>query len=110
MRGNIVVPRRFLEPEEIERFRTDAEAPAGRQVPFSIGIDGDRNARPNCIAHRFDPLDIDHRIGMADFELEAAETAVLDGAQAFFDETILGNRQPADIGIVSLELLLRGAA
>ena len=47
---------------------------------------------------------------MADLELEAAETVVLDGAQAFFDETILGNRQPADIGIVGLELLLRGAA
>ena len=47
---------------------------------------------------------------MADLELETAETVVFDGAAAPFDEFVLGNRQPTDIGIIGLEPLDGGAA
>ena len=47
---------------------------------------------------------------MADLELQATEAVMLDGAPALVHQRVLGDRQPADIGVVGLQARLRRAA
>ncbi len=65
---------------------------------------------PTAERTALDALDVDHRVGMADLELQAPEAVMLDGASALGHQVVLGDRQPADVGIVGFELFLRGAA
>src|SRR3546814_16491796 len=62
------------------------------------------------LAHRLDPIDIDHRIVVPDLELDPLEAILLDRAEAALDELLLGEGEPADIGIIGFEPRAGGAA
>ncbi len=110
MRADIVIPERLLEPEDVERLRPGAEALAGRQVPFAVAVDGERNMRADGVAHRLEPANVDAGIGMADLDLYAVEAVAFDRLAAPLDELVLRDREPADIGVVGLQPRLAGAA
>src|SRR5579864_3041671 len=110
MRAYVVKPHRLLEPGNIERLRARAKSLTSRQIPSAVGVDGDRDARPDRRANRFDALDVDHRIVMADLQLQAAEAVMLYRPFALGHEVVLCDREPADVGIVRFELFLGRAA
>jgi hypothetical protein len=79
MRADIVIPERFLEPEDIERLGLCAEAFAGRQIPFAVAVNRHRDVRADGRTDRLEPGHIHHGIGMADLHLDALEAIDLDG-------------------------------
>src|ERR1700691_160401 len=110
MRADVVKPHGLFEPEYVERLSARTKALAGWQVPAPVGIDGDRDARTDRCTHGFYPLDVDHRIGVTDLELQPSKAIVFDGASALGDQVTLRNREPADVGVVGFQFLLSGAA
>jgi hypothetical protein len=87
---DVVIPERLLEPEDVERLGPRAEAQAGRQVPFSVAVDGDAHGRADRPTHGGEPVDIRRRIVMADLELDAGEAVDLDGTLGPGDQFVLG--------------------
>ena len=77
---------------------------------MAVGVDGDRDARPDCRANRLDPIDVDHRVVMADLEFQAPEAVMLYGSPTFGHQVVLGDRKPTDVGVIGFELFLGGAA
>ena len=61
----------------------------GARDQQSIGVDCDGDARPDGTAYRFDPRDVEHRVGMADLQLEAAEAVMLEGVRLVVEAVLL---------------------
>ena len=78
VRGDVVVPERLLEPEDVELLGPRAETLAGRQVPFAVAVHRDADVVADRAAHGAQARDILRRIVMPDLHLEAAEPVALD--------------------------------
>ena len=73
--GDVIVPERLLEPEQIIGLGPGAEAHAGREIPFPVAVHRNGDAVANRPAHLLDAGEVGVRVGMTDLELDAPETA-----------------------------------
>src|ERR1700761_3815710 len=106
VRAYIIVPHWLFKPMQADRLGLLAEPLAGGQILATVGINGDRNVRAERLADRFEAFEIDHRVGMADLQFDVTESLFLDSVPAAIKKSILWDREPADVGIVSFESLL----
>lgn len=65
----IVIPQRFLKPENIVVLESATELNSGWQIPFAIGIYHQLEARPNRFAHSCNAFQVKVRIRAPNFDL-----------------------------------------
>ena len=83
--------------------RLRAEAPAGRQIPLAVAVDRECRFRSDRPPDRFQPYEVDAGPVVPDLDLDPAEAVDFGRAPAAVDQRLVGQRQPADVGVVRLE-------
>ena len=69
---DVIGIERLLDPDEIELLERPADAFGSGPVPLLVGVDHQRHAAVDGLAHRLHPLQVEHRVGLADLDLEPA--------------------------------------
>ncbi len=72
----VVGVERLFDPDQVELLEDAAHALRGRAVPLLVGVDHQRHVVAEVLAHRFDALDVERAVGLADLELDAADAAL----------------------------------
>ena len=96
---DVVMPERLFKPEHIVGFCSAAKTLAGGQVPFAIAVNGQRDIRPDGLTHGGQTAKVALDAG-ADLDLDAGE-ALLYRTHCTGHQLIVGNAEPADVGVVS---------
>ena len=98
MAFGVVGVQRLLDPREVQRLDQLAEALRGDAVPLLVGVDHQVHAAVDQLVHGLHALQVDHRVGLADLDLDAADAALeqaLDVAQHLVDRD--DDRKPPEV-------------
>ena len=98
MAFHIVIPERFFNPVQVESLGSAAKTLTGGQIPFAVAVGRQGDGRAYGAAHGFQAFEVAVHAG-AYLHLDAGEAFIHRALRTCY-QLIVGNAEPADVGVV----------